>query len=418
MSSRVNVGVVGCARIFPAHLRGLKALRDQGFDNFRITALCDAREEDVLRFRKRGEGPAPRPSVITYAVDDPLNAPHMYISDLHPDTLPDVYTDWREMVRSPRVDAVMVITPVFLHHRVALDALRAGKHVLFEKPMAISVAAGRQMVEEAKARNLSLGVAEVVRYLEPVRAMKWVIDSGMIGSLQMWISGGMGARDWSPDVIIAKTAWRQKKLEGGGGPAVDGAVHLFDEIRYLCGEIEEIGALAPQFEPVRVIRDAEGKVIESVQNEVEDAYFAHLKFANGAVGTAFGGVAGHGEPSGMEGPVIYGSKGCIKGSTVILDGGQRASAVDLFNEQAPAELKEQWFPRGIKDGFGLEDLDFIRSVETGRPTETNGEEALRDLSCSYAVLESAVSNRPVKVADVLSGAMNVYQREIDQHYGL
>jgi hypothetical protein len=205
-------------------------------------------------------------------------------------------------------------------------------------------------------------------------------------------------------------------------------VHRFHEIRYLCGEVEEISALAPHLEPVRVTRDETGKVIESVDNEVEDAYFAHLKLTTGAVGTLFGGAAGHGEPSSMEeGPVIYGTKGCLKlvrvfphvaGGTVILDGGQRYSAIELFASHAPAELKERWFPRGIKDGFGLENLDFLRSIETGKPMETSGDEGLRDLVCAYAILESATLNRPVKVADVASGKVHAYQREIDEHYGL
>ena len=420
MADVIKIGVVGCARIFPAHLRGLKAIQEKGFDNWRITALCDYKADFALMFRKRGEGPASRPSVIKYMVDDPLNAPHQYVSDLHPDTIPDVYTDWRTMLKEAKIDAVLVLTSVSLHHQVAIDSLRAGKHVLVEKPFSISVRAGQRMLEEADKRNLSLGVAEVVRYREEMcRAPKWVIDSGQIGKLQMWISGGMGAPDWSPDVIIAKTAWRHKKLEGGGGPAVDGAVHLFDWIRYLCGEIDEISAMAPQFEPVRVIRDEQGNVIESVKNEVEDAYFAHLKFKNGAVGEIFGGVAGHGEPTGMkDGVAIYGSKGVLKGGEIVLDGGARFEVRKLFAEQAPAELKERWFPRGIQDGFGLEDLDWLQSIERGTKMETDGVEAVRDLACSYAILESATLNRPVKVDDVLAGKVDAYQREIDEHYGL
>ena len=87
-------------------------------------------------------------------------------------------------------------------------------------------------------------------------------------------------------------------------------MHRFHEIRYLCGEVDEISALAPHLEPVRVTKDEAGTVIETVSNEVEDAYFAHFKLTTGAVGTLFGGAAGHGEPTSMgDGPVIYGTKG-------------------------------------------------------------------------------------------------------------
>ena len=415
----IRIGVVGCARILPAHLRGLKAIQAAGVDDWRVTALCARRIEDAAMFRKRGEGPPPRPSVIEHAVSDPLNAPHAYVSDLHADVLPELFTDWREMLRAGDLDAVINLTPVGLHHVVTLDALRAGKHVLVEKPLAISMRAGRLMVDEARARGLSLGVAEVLRYLEGVRHTRWAIDEGYIGSLQMWISGGMGSLDWGPDRIVAKTPWRHRKVEGGGGPAIDGAVHLFDQLRYLCGEIEEISALAPRFESARYTKDELGRVIDEVENGVEDAYFAHLRFANGAVGEVFGGVAGHGEPTGMkDGAALYGAKGVIKGGELVRDGGERASLADLFEREASDAVKERFFPLGLRDGFGLELHDWLRSIRTGRPMEVSGEEGLRDLACSYAVLESATLNRPVKVADVLSGRVAEYQREIDEHYRL
>ena len=85
MSSEVKIGVIGCARILNAHLRGFRILQEKGFgDHFRITALCARKEEDAHRFRKRGEGLGARPAPVE-APGDPLNAPHMYISDLHPD---------------------------------------------------------------------------------------------------------------------------------------------------------------------------------------------------------------------------------------------------------------------------------------------------------------------------------------------
>ena len=419
MDSVIKIGVVGCARILPAHLRGLKELWDHGYTGFRVTALCARKAQDALMFRQRGEGPTPRASVITKALTDPLNAPHMYVSDVHDDVLPDLYTDWREMLRAADVDAILNLTPVNLHHIVTIDCLRAGKHVLVEKPFAISVEAGRRMIVQAEEDDLRLGVAEVVRYFETSRTLKWLLDSGRIGELQMWLSGGMGAADWSPDVIIAKTPWRHEKLKAGGGPAVDGAVHLFDQIRYICGEIDEIGAMAPRFEPRRVIRDGGGAVIESVESEVEDAYFAHLKFESGSVGMVFGGVAGHGEPTRLQdSPVLYGTKGCIKAGQIILDDGWRADGRALFEREAPLTAKESWFPMGVRDGFALELLDFMRSIEAEGAMETDGMEGLRDLACSYAVLESSTLGRPVRVADVLEGRVDAYQHDINAYYGM
>jgi predicted dehydrogenase len=342
----------------------------------------------------------------------------MYASDLHPDTLPELYDDWRRMLDDNRVDAVLVLAPVGLHHRVALDALAAGKHVLIEKPFAISVRAGRAIVDEAARRGLVVGVAENLRYAEGIRALGWVVREGVIGEPQLWVSGQIGG-DWSPDRIVARTPWRHRKLEAGGGGAIDIGVHLFHFIRYVMGAIDEVSAYARTLEDERVDRDEFGEIKERVRNEVEDVFFANLRFASGALGTTFWSWAGHGQPTGLDGGrAVYGSAGCVAGDEVVLDDGFRAPALDLFDRRAAPELRRRYFPAGIRDAFALEMLDFVEAIATGRPMEASGEEGLLDLATSYALLESATANRPVAVADVLSGAVARYQEEIDAFYEL
>ena len=159
----LSLAVAGCARILPAHLRGIAALQAAGFDYVRITALCSPCADEAAMFRSRGEGPPPRPPASTDDAD-PLGAPHMYVSDLQNDVLPEVFEDWRDMLGRDGVDAVLVLLPVSRHHEIALDALAAGKHVLIEKPLAISVRAGQAIADEASRRGLVAGVAESVHY--------------------------------------------------------------------------------------------------------------------------------------------------------------------------------------------------------------------------------------------------------------
>jgi len=417
ISAPTRLGVVGCARILPAHLRGIEALLNAGLAQVRITALCARNVEDAAAFRKRGEGPPPRAPVSTNP-HDPLGAPHRYVSDLHPDTLPALYDDWRHMLAADGVDAVLILAPVGLHHRIALDCLAAGKHVLIEKPFAISVRAGQAIVEEGRKRGLTVGVAESLRYVEGPRAASWAVQGGLIGEPHLWLSGGIG-NEWSPNRIVAKTAWRHKKLEAGGGGAIDVGVHLFHLIRYLMGPIDEISALVKTLEPERVTLDGSGAVIDRVVNEVDDVFFANLRFTSGAIGTAFWGWAGRGEPAGLVAdPIIYGSTGCLKGDEIVRDDGFRGKATDLFACQAPPELRQRQFPGGLRDAFALEMLDFLGAIATGRPMEASGDEGVLDLAAAYAVLESATANRPVKVNDVLTGAVGDYQAEIDYFYRL
>jgi 1,5-anhydro-D-fructose reductase (1,5-anhydro-D-mannitol-forming) len=407
------LGVVGCARILPAHLRGMLVMQSAGFDLFRITALCARRADDAAMFRRPGDGPTPRAPASTNEAD-PLGAPHVYVSDIHEDVVPEIFEDWREMLRSGLVDAVLVLTPVSLHHQIALDALAAGKHVLIEKPFAISVRAGQAIVADANRRGLVAGVAESLRYAPRTRALKWVLDQDVIGRPQLWLSAGMGG-EWAPDRIVAHTPWRHQKLDGGGGPAIDLGVHLMHQIRYLMGPVEEVSALTRTMEDKRVDLGSGAEVV----NEVEDVFLAQLRFASGAVGSAVAGWAGHGEPSGFaSNPVIYGSRGCVKGSDVFNDDGFLGTALDLMAEKAPPRILAEFFPGDMHDPFALELFDFARACLTGRDMEASADEGVLDLAMAYSVLESSRIDAPVIVDDVLSGAIDSYQAEINAHYQL
>ena len=365
-------------------------------------------------YRKRGEGLEQAPPEWI-----PWNTTPIYVSDIHDDVLPDVFDDWETMLRTAQLDAVLIAAPIGLHHIIALESFRAGTHVLCQKPLAVSVKAGRIMVEEAGERGLILGVGENVRYSPGTRMNRYLLDSGVLGDIEMWISAGAAgslALGISPDAVFDGTPWRHRKVLAGGGYALDAAVHTFHGIRYLCGEIKRISASVHRIVPRRTMRDASGQVTETVESELEDTYFAHMEFESGAVGSVADSRAGHGEPSHMR--TIYGTRGCLKGDEAVLDDGRKISGKELFEKQAPRELREHWFPAGLRDSFALEQLDFMRSVESGEPMEVDGGEGLRDLVCSFGILESAAADRPVLLSDVMSGKTEAYQREINEHYGL
>ncbi|HVX42852.1 MAG TPA: Gfo/Idh/MocA family oxidoreductase [Mycobacteriales bacterium] len=402
----IRLGVAGCARILPAHLRGIAVAQAAGADPFRITALCARQVGDALMFRRRGEGPPPR-SPASDNENDPLGAPHRYVSDLQDDPVPEIYDDWRAMVESGAVDAVLILAPVSLHHQIAIAALEAGKHVLIEKPLAISVRAGQAIVDAAARHGRVAGVAENVRYAPRTRALRSALDSGLIGEPQLWLSGGIGG-EWAPDRVVAHTPWRHVKLEAGGGPAIDHGVHLMHQIRYLMGPVHELSALTRTMEPIRV-----DERTGPVRNEVEDAYLAQLRFQNGAIGTVFSAWAGRGAATGLDAsPVIYGGAGCIKGADVITADGARRPALELLAADAP------YFPHGIEDSFALELLDFAAAIGAGTQMEASAAEGVLDLAMAYAILESAQSGGPVRIDDVVSGAVADYQADIDAHYGL
>lgn len=419
MADPIRIGVIGCGRILPAHLRGLHALREAGVDDFRVTALVARNPDDAHRFRKRGEGPAPRPPV-SLNPSDSLAAPHRYVSDFQDDVDAAVYPDVAAMLASGTVDAVTITASLSLHHSIGLQCLAAGRHVMVEKPLAVSIRAGRAMVEAADSAGLTLGVMEMVRYAPALRQTRWAIERGEIGEVQMVASVSIGTEEWSPDIIVADTPWRHHKVEAGAGPALDIGVHIAHRLRYLTGDVARVSAITRTFEPERVRRPAAPpSVAASTSADVDDAFFALVEMESGAAGTLSFTWAGHGAPIGLPGGMaIYGTRGCIHGTTIIRDDGTRVDIADLFEQQATPAERESAAPHGVTDPFGLAYLDWLQSIRTGTQPETSGAEGLRDLATAFAISESSVAGASVSVADVESGQINTWQREIDAHYGL
>ena len=415
-SNTIRLGFVGCGGITSAHLNGLRILRENGMDRFEVAALCSRHRENAERYLKRGEGPPPLPPISPYP-QDPLNIREVTVSDLQ-GALPRIYVDHREMLKDRAVDAIVILSAVSAHYPVASDALESGVHVCIEKPFTVTVRAALRLIEKAEEKGLSLGVAENLRYGEGTRAAGWLLKSHVLGDVQMVISGGVGSV-WSPDLIVGKTAWRHLKRDAGGGGTMDIGAHLFDQIRYLCGEIEEISALTRTIEPRRFLRDDAGRVVEQVDCEVEDTFFALLTFQSGAIGNIMSSWAGHGEPTELQsGMAVYGERGCMKGERLILDGKDPLDIVPLFREKADSDVLERFFPSDVKDSFALELYEFLASIEEGRPPETSGVEGLKDIAPGLAILESSALGKSVKLADVESCRIESCQREINAYFGI
>jgi 1,5-anhydro-D-fructose reductase (1,5-anhydro-D-mannitol-forming) len=414
----IRIGIVGCGRILNAHLQGYKQLRELGIDGFRITALCARREEDALMFRRRGEGPPPRPPVLDPATGDPLAAPHTYLSDFQDDVDAAVYTDYRELIDSGQVDAINDFTTLALHHEVGTAALQAGMHLLTQKPLAISVRAGRRLVELALTRGRTLGVFENVRQSPAVRAAAWAARSGLIGDVQVALMGGLGGL-WSPDRVVAETPWRHQKLLGGGGGSIDIGVHQMHWMRYVVGEVAAVGAVARTFEPLRMLRDGQGHTTQEVRADVDDTYLATLLFDRGALGQLWWSWAMRTAPLDIPGaPALMGSKGAVRGGEIQLEDGRRIPLQEEFERALSDSEREQFFPLGLRDPYAIQQLDWLRAIERGADPETSGEEGLRDLACAFAILESSALGRQVTLDEVLDGRADAYQREIDEHYRL
>ena len=413
----IRIGIIGCGRILAAHLEGYRILREAGVDNFEITALCSRKAEDAQGYVKRGEGP-PQRKPVSDIPGDPLAVGDQYLSDFQPGTEVEVFTDYRDLIASDRVDAINDFTIHSLHHQIAELAFAAGKHVLSQKPLAVTMEGARRMCEQAEAAGVTFGVFENLRFDQGVRHQHWAFsDDGPAGEIQIAVMGNIGTW-WAPDLIVAETPWRHELVQGGG-MALDLGPHFFDMIRYIGGgEIVSVTAQTQVVEPTRyLLRD--GERVDPVSCDADDTFYAHFELESGAAGTMFGSWGGHGTNTVLgDGPVFYGSKGRVTGDRIQLDGQEEQSLASLYEANASAEMKERHFPLGLTNDFALSQLDWIRAIEDGAQPECSGAEGLRDLACAYAVVESDLAGREVSVAEVESGELREYQKPIDAKFGL
>lgn len=413
----IRIGIIGCGRILAAHLEGYRILREAGVDNFEITALCSRKAEDAQGYVKRGEGP-PQRKPVSDIPGDPLAVGDQYLSDFQPDTEVEVFTDYRDLIASDRVDAINDFTIHSLHHQIAELAFAAGKHVLSQKPLAVTMEGARRMCEQAEAAGVTFGVFENLRFDQGVRHQHWAFsDDGPAGEIQIAVMGNIGTW-WAPDLIVAETPWRHELVQGGG-MALDLGPHFFDMIRYIGGgEIVSVTAQTQVVEPTRYLL-RHGERVDPVSCDADDTFYAHFELESGAAGTMFGSWGGHGTNTVLgDGPVFYGSKGRVTGDRIQLDGQEEQSLASLYEANASAEMKERHFPLGLTNDFALSQLDWIRAIEDGAQPECSGAEGLRDLACAYAVVESDLAGREVSVAEVESGELREYQKPIDAKFGL
>jgi predicted dehydrogenase len=384
----VRLAIIGCGGMARRHVRSFAELAEKAPEAFAIEAVCDVDEsraralaQDVARFQ---------------AV-----APH-------------VYTEVARLLDQARPEAADVVLPHFQHHTVVTACLEAGAHVLTEKPLALTIRAGRRMLAAAKRAGKVLAVAEQARRGPAARTLHWAINrAGLIGEPRMLFAQNTG---YSLGVI-AGTPWRHDRLQAGGGWVLDGEVHYIDLLRYVFGDVQEVYARLAAFEPARYL-DPDGRA-HAVPSTVEDTAMAVLTFERGLLGTFTWTQSAPGR--GFRHRRYYGSEGSIDGEGLArLDGTQRT--LDELRQDFLASLsgdeRERLFPLGIMDDITLELYDFLTAIRDGHPPEIDGLEGLRDMAVCEAFYESNLAGRPVRVADVLNGHIEAYQRPINEHWGI
>ncbi len=206
----IRVGIIGLGRICDVHYPAYR-----GSKLARIHAVCDTNEETALKRMKEWK------------------------ADVH-------YTDYRDLLADPSVDAVEIITPHALHERMVIDAAAAGKHIAVQKPMTISMESADRMLEAVRAKNIVFKVTDNYAFYPPIALARSLIEAGEIGDPSMihirFIGGGTGG--WQ----VPSTAWEWRIRENDEGcgrrglDTFDHGHHLWTAAWYLIGGAERTAA--------------------------------------------------------------------------------------------------------------------------------------------------------------------------------
>jgi predicted dehydrogenase len=336
---------------------------------------------------------------------------------------PRVYTDTATMLAAEKLDGADICCPHAFHHTNGIACLNAGVNVMIEKPFGITIRASQALIAAAERSGKIAATAENVRRGLSQRTAHWLLhERGLIGRPRLFFSQHASWSDPQPE---RNWHWRTEKALGGGGMVMDSGAHYCDTLRYLFGDVDSVYARVERLEE-RPHRKGD----TTVPDEREDTWVATINFASGLIGVWSWTTAAPGHS--FTHVVYYGTDGSLveerdvfhgpfSSGQVILKDGATCPMTELQEEYLASlsdTQRERLFPHGWKEGVVLECYDFLTAIQDGRAPEVDGTTGMKAKAIAEAIYESAAAGQVVKMADVLSGKVRSYQREIDERWQL
>ena len=266
-----------------------------------------------------------------------------------------VTNDIDAAIRDPKVDAVMVLSPVNTHLLIAEAAFAAGKHVLCEKPLEVSVDRGERLIEAGRRANRHLQIMLQHRFRKACRRLKDLVAGGELGTVQ---AATMTVPWWRPQSYYDSLG-RGTKSQDGGGVLMVQAIHTLDVFRWCVG--------------ISSIEAAQVRTTDLHRMETEDYASALVRLGNGAPGTIVATVAAF--PGNPEQITIIGSK-----ATARMDGNNlRVNWIDgrteeLIEDTGSGVGRAVMAFSHVPHKAVIE--DFLDAIQSGRAPAIPGEEAL------------------------------------------
>ncbi len=341
MSKKLGLGIIGAGSFSCSHLAGINHA-----SNAEAVAICD-KDYEIAKARAAQYG------------------------------VPNVCKTVDELLAREDVVAVTLPLPDQVHAEIAIQAMRAGKHVLCEKPMALDINECKEMIKVSKETGMQLMVGQIGRYTPAFVKAKELYDSGAIGELFLIESeyahdySAIGGSPIGPD----NTPWRmtpeRESIIGGG-------CHAVDLIRMIAGD------------PVEVFSYANNKVLTNWP--IHDCSMSVMKFENGVIGKV---MNSHGcKRAYTMRSLLYGTKG-----TIIFD--NTSDHMTLYKADCIDGMDTRTLPITIpvninNHNFTAEVEDFSSAILENRPVVTDGVSGAKTVAVCLAIVDSFTNGKPVE----------------------
>lgn len=340
-NGQIGFGIIGCGAIAPWHIEAIRASRGG-----RLVAVVD---EDEGRARKT-------------AADAGVAS----------------YVDYHEMLRRSDIDVVSICTPSGKHAEAATAAVRAGKHIVVEKPLEITLERIDAVLREADRAGVKVSAVFQRRFQAATHLVKRALDEGRLGRV---VLANMANEAYRAQSYYDSGAWRGTWALDGGGALMNQAIHGVDLLLHLMGPVESLSAYT-------------GTLARRI--EVEDTAVASLRFRNGALGTIVAATSV--QPNNPFRCEILGDLGTVRieGEAIsvwqVPGDDERPGAATA----APPKVASAtgFFAQGVEGHIG-QIQDVIDAIRDDRAPLVDGREGRRAVELILAIYESGRTGRPV-----------------------
>jgi len=293
------------------------------------------------------------------------------------------YSDYNEMLNRDDIDIVCICTPSGAHMEPAVAAAEAGKHVIIEKPLEITLERCDAIIESCEKANVRLCAIFNSRFSDASQLVKDTVSSGRLGQLTL---GDAYVKWYRSQDYYDSGDWRGTMELDGGGALMNQSIHAIDFLQYVMGPVESIQAFTDTLAHKRI--------------DVEDVAVAALRFKNGALGVVEGTTAVY--PGSLKKFEFSGTKG-----TIVLE--EEDIITWEFEEEEPedAEIKKQFTekksggggasdPRAINnDNHRRQMINLIQSIENNIPHLVDGREGRKAVEIILAIYQSSKAGKTV-----------------------